>query len=179
MAELIMITRGHGSYTNKDAVEKVIRYITRTRWCENRQNELIAYGGAGVGIYLNPAEIIRQFLYVQNIYNINNRGGRRIYHEVLSFTDYEFQLLNWDYNSVLMIAQEISKFYYENGHQVLFGIHYSEEKRLHIHFAVNTINYRTGLKWHSSKIDLEQRKLLFNEIIKKYQYIFIRKSVIA
>lgn len=58
MGLLIMANRGH--YTNADAVNNVVRYITRTRINEDRQKELIYYNGFGVVNYLTPAEMISQ-----------------------------------------------------------------------------------------------------------------------
>ena len=52
-------------------------------------------------------------------------------------------------------------------------IHGTNESDLHIHFAVSTINFRSGLKWHDSKTDLDLRDALFNKILGKYQYMFI------
>lgn len=175
MAKLVVSPSGNGSYTNEKAVENVIRYITRSRIYEDRRNELISYGGAGIGGYLSPEEIIHQFLYVQEVYNIRNRRGRRICHEILCLSDEEFALLNCDYNLVEKIAQEIRYQYYLRGHQVLYGIHCSSNMRVHIHFAVNTINFITGLKWHSSKMEWIQREEMINRIVSAYYYVFIRK----
>ena len=177
MAKLVMMGNRHGSYTNVDAVENVIKYITRTRAYETREDELICYGGAGIGAYLPPYDIIRQFLYVQELYNIKSRKGRRIYHETLTFTDEEFRSLNGDYKEIISIAEKISHLHFASGHQVLYGIHLSKEKKLHIHFAINTINFITGLKWHSYKGDLQERECIYNDIIKQHYYIYIRKMV--
>lgn len=170
MAILIMPYGKKGLFTNKNAVENLIKYITRTRLNEQRASELIAYGGPSIGNYYYPEEIIAQFLGVQNLYNINNRCGRRMYHEILSFTDTEFKYLNYNYEVIKSIAAEICKIFFDRGHQVLYGIHFSEEQRLHIHFAVNTINFRTGLKLHSTKTDLEERERYCNQIIMTYCY---------
>lgn len=43
----ILITMRKGKYTNNDAVENVLRYVTRTRPMEDRADELIAWGGWG------------------------------------------------------------------------------------------------------------------------------------
>ena len=73
------------NFTNADAVENLIRYVTRTRKNENRAGDLIKYGAAGAGYYLHPEDIIRQFLFVQNVYKINQRKGKRMYHESITF----------------------------------------------------------------------------------------------
>ncbi len=151
-------------YKNDNAVENVIRYITRTRANETRRNELICYGGAGVDITASPAEIINQFLMVQDFYKINERGGRRLIHEVYSFTDEEFNLLNNDYALINLIAREISAYFFDQGYMVVYAIHCEIDKRVHIHFAVNSINYYNGKKFVSKGEDFKNRIAIFQSI---------------
>ena len=157
-------------YTNKDAVEKVIRYITRTRYNENKANELIKVGAAGINCLSTINEMIRHIEYVQEIYQIKRRGGRRIVHEVYSFSEQEFRELNNDYGYIDMIAREISYYYYCMGHQVVYAIHYSQHKKVHIHFAINTINFYTGKKFHSNTHDFQLRKKYFDDVYIKTCY---------
>lgn len=155
---------GSKYYTNPDAVEKVIRYVTRTRQIEDRKNELIAIGGRGVYFNFSIEHIINQFLSMQNFYNINQRGGRRVFHEAYCLSDQDFINLNCDYANVYALAEKISDCYLQDRHQVLFAIHHDPEKKVHIHFVVNTVNYESGKKYHSSKEDLKRREKKFNEI---------------
>lgn len=164
--------RDHGGYrssksyyTNVDAVEKVIRYITRTRCVESRSGELISVGGAGVICAGTVEEIIVQFLIVQNFYQIDKRGGRRVVHEILSFTEEEFNRINRNYALVNLVAREISAYFYLSGFQVVYAVHHDSEKHVHIHLAVNTINFKSGKKFHSGGEDFKYR-------IKHFQTIF-------
>lgn len=155
---------GRSYYTNPDAVENVIRYVTRTRLNEQRAKELIAIGGKGIYYNLPVERIISQFLATQEVFNINQRGGRRIVHEIISLSDQDFANLNYDYRHVYLHAEAICEYYFSLGHQVLFAIHHDPEKKVHIHFVVNSINYTNGKKYHSSKQDLQARKEEFNSI---------------
>lgn len=157
-----------GSYINKNAVENVIHYITRSRKNEDRRDSLICYGGFGIGNYLEVDDIIKQILYVQNIYRIDSRGGRRMYHEIYLISDSEYIDLVKDMYHMQLIAAECAKVYFYMGFQVVYAIHWEKDKRLHIHFAVNTINLKTGKKWHSSMTDTQCRNNLFDEIVRKY-----------
>lgn len=169
----LLIMASEGKYVNSNAISNVIHYVTRSRKGEYRQNELVGYGGAGVGYYLTPDEIIRQMSYVQQLYNINLRKGRRLYHEFFLIKDEEFKRLGENMYTVHNIANECCRLYYEAGFQVVYAIHWEKEKRLHIHFVVNVINFRNGLKWHSSKVDLKNRQEAFNCILEKYQNMII------
>lgn len=169
MAMLTMMGREKGSYTNADAVENVIRYITRTRPEEDRANELIAWSGMGVGCYASPELVIEQFRTVQEVYGKETNGGRKIYHEILGFQEAEFERMWRDYNLVYQIAVECAKRYYSMGHQVVFAIHHALRDRqignkgVHIHFAVNTVNFMTGKKWHTSFRQSDVREWDFNQ----------------
>lgn len=102
---------------------------------------------------------------------------RRVYHEVLSFTDTEFKYLQYDISIVKLIADEICKVFFDRGHQVVYGIHFSENQRLHIHFAVNIINFRTGLKLHSTTTDLKEREKYCNQLL--YSYFYRLQAIIV
>ena len=76
-------------------------------------------------------------------------------------------------NTLWKFADQCAQCYFDAGYQVVYAIHGTNESNLHIHFAVSTINFRSGLKWHDSKTDLDLREALFNKILGKYQYMFI------
>ena len=59
--------------------------------------------------------------------------------------------------------------YYQMGHQAVFGVHWEPEKRCHIHFAVNSINFIDGRKWHTSMPEIKGREAVFNEILCRCQ----------
>lgn len=157
------------SYSNVDAVENVLRYVTRTRENEERAHELINYGAVGADYFHSVDGMIQQFCYIQNIHGINSRHGRRMYHEVLNLTDCEWERLGHDAEMIWWVGMECCQIYYQKGHQAVFAVHWEPEKRCHIHFAVNTINFLNGLKWHTSLAEIEERGMIFNEILCKYQ----------
>lgn len=163
------------NYTNKNAVQNVIRDITRSRENEQAYSDLIAYGAFGCELNAPPEWLIQEFLCIQNIYNIEGRKGRRIYHEIFSLLDEEVAGLYYNMGFLYSIAAECARWYFEQGHQVVFAIHH--QGRFHIHFAVNTINYRTGMKFHTTKLEKEARGMLFNQIL--YKYLEIAKTPIV
>lgn len=170
MAMLMMMKRG--TYTNCDVVEKVIRYITRTRPMEDRADELITWGGMGICTYQTPELVIEQFCRLQVAHGIASRGGSRIFHEVMGIKEEEFAKLGYDYNRVYQMAMSCAKQYYEMGHQVIFAIHHAKHdcqirnRGLHIHFVVNAINFRTGKKWHTNMRQNHTREQIFNNYMR-------------
>lgn len=166
MGLLIMSNTGH--YLNKNAVHNVVQYITRTRKGETKEQDLLGYGAIGVGVYTSAEEIIRHICYVQELNRISARGGRRMYHEWFLIKDEEYWMLGNNIELVKKIAWECASLFFVAGFQVVYGIHWQPDKRLHIHFGVSTINIRDGRKWHSSKRDLEYRMEMFNKILYKY-----------
>lgn len=171
----ILLTMRYGNYTNNNAVSNVIQYVTRTGKRADRADELHGYGGCGIGIYDNPDDIIRQFLCVQNCYGIKNRGGRRMFHEIFCLNDEEFRRIGCSVNILNQIAMECAKIYFNLGYQVVYAIHHEVEKKWHIHFAVNSISFLTGEKWHTGMRESTGREQCFNEILR----YFIGKQYVA
>lgn len=69
----------------------------------------------------------------------------KLRHSVLSF-DPDEQV---DYQTARDIACMAMKFY-DAGYQTIAAIH-EDKPHLHIHFLMNTTNYRTGRKYHENK----------------------------
>lgn len=91
-----------------------------------------------------------------------------MYHEVLNLKDEEAKLFGEDMDKLYQFAMACCNLYYMNGHQVVFAVHFETEKRLHIHFAVNSVNYNNGQKWHTSFEDRNHREAYFNFLLEKY-----------
>jgi len=159
------------NFSNADAVENLLHYITRTRENENRKGDLIHYGAVGADHFHSVDDMIRQFRYIQYVHNINTRRGRRMYHEVFNLLDCELERLAYDPERLWQIGMECCQVYYQMGHQAAFAVHWEPEKRCHIHFAVNSINFWNGSKWHSSLSEIKERERTFNEILCKYQIL--------
>lgn len=157
------------NYSNKNAVKFVIDDITRNRENEKYGHQILGYGAIGANHFLTVEDMIAAFCYLQRAYDIDNRRGRRMYHEVFWFSPDEVMMLNWNVKLMWYYAYEIAmEFWYKRGHQVIFAIHYDMQGKYHIHFAINTINYLTGAKLGTYKKDLSEREALCNTILQKY-----------
>lgn len=157
------------NYSNEDAVENLLHYVTRTRENEKRKDDLINYGAVGADYFHSVDDMIKQFRYVQYIHGINTRRGRRMYHEVFNLDDCELERLAYLPDMLWQVGMECCQIYYQIGHQAVFAVHWEPEKRCHIHFAVNSINFITGLKWHTKLPEIKERERIFNDILRRYQ----------
>jgi hypothetical protein len=177
MGQLVLPTRNDkgnsrypkANYANLNAVSNVIHYITRTRYRENRMNELLGYGADGVAVNADVDSIINQFLYVQDVFNINKRGGRRMHHEVYNLYDYEARELMFYPENLWLFGKDCCRVYYEMGFQTVFAVHFQQGKHFHIHFAINSISYIDGRKWHTSLEELKIRNQIFDQILMQHQ----------
>lgn len=183
MPKLTILGKTHNSnyegqyYKNDDAIEKVIRYITRTRHWENRAEELISCGGSGVTFRYGVEDLICQMQYTQDFYKIEDRGGRRLGHEVFSFDDEDFKLiLDSDYRAVEQIAQEVCDYYFSKGFEAVYAIHYDDEKHVHFHVAYNYVSYMDGRKYKSCREDMIEKHLVYlNAYLKAFHRINERR----
>lgn len=57
---------------------------------------------------------------------------------------------------IIGFAKKVAALLWEE-HQVYYAIHNSTDNK-HIHFAINAVSYKTGKKWHKSKIELAELK---------------------
>ena len=100
-----------------------------------------------------------------------------MYHEVLSLLDYEAEWLNFDPVWFWHVGIECCQVYFQMGFQAVFAVHYEESKHYHFHFAVNSISFIDGRKWHTSFPEKNQRESIFNEILNRNQIMAGRKAV--
>lgn len=163
-----LLIEKNGKYCNKNAVENVVRYIIRERKNEDRRNELKGYGAFGVSEYLTPEVMIKQMNHVQEVYNIEKRGGRRIRHHYYLFNEMDNRFLSVHPEVAMRIAQECAQIYFNMDHQVVYAVHRDAEGCFHIHFCINAINFMNGLKYNETKRQLFTREKLFDEITRRH-----------
>lgn len=156
---------GHKRYLNSDAPEKLIRYITRTNGKDTQ--DLISWGGAGVLEY-SVESVIDQFYFAQKAHTRRGNFGRYINHALFCFSpegEYTIAKNNMD---VDQLARQMARDIFEEDHcQVVYGVHNPDktDPHLHIHFAINAVNYQTGGKRHENMSQTRKRNEQFNKII--------------
>lgn len=143
---LLMVSPGR--YENPSAITNNIKYITRTRVDEKRRSDLVSYGAIGASV--NPILAIEQFKKVQLHYKGTKYIGKRIFHETLLLDEDDLTMLNYDVRHIHAYAERCAYFYYCHGFQVMFAVHWDQEKKFHIHFVGNAVCYLDGHKWVDS-----------------------------
>lgn len=159
---------GKGRYLNPDAPDKLIRYVMRTNG--KPSNDLVACGGVGVAEFTGTDGMIRQFHAVQGLHKRKGSFGRYVDHEVYSFSLDEERLIQEKGLDVDRIARKMAYDFYERDNcQVVYGAHRKDggNGRLHVHFAVNTVDYATGGKRRENKRQTWERQERFGQIVKE------------
>lgn len=65
------------------------------------------------------------------------------------------------------IGYLITQYFWYDGHQAAFGLH-EDKPHLHIHIAVNSVNYRTGKKYHLQYRDYKQIRQYIQKVVDPY-----------
>lgn len=157
---------GQGKYYNPDAPEKLIRYVTRTNGMSKR--DLISWGGAGILGCFGVKSIIDQFRYVQQSHKSRGDFGKYMNHEIFSFSPEGEDALLKNNVGIDQIAWQMARDIFERDDcQVVYGVHHPDKNNphKHIHFAINSVNYRTGGKRHENMQQTAERNKRFNKII--------------
>ena len=159
---------GNGNYTDPKSTEDVIRYVTRTN--KQSKKDLLAWGGFGISESLGIKTVINQFHEVQKLNTRKGPFGRYMDHEWYSFSETNHTKL-LEYNVDLdSLAREMARDFYERDNcQVVYGIHQPDdtEKHIHIHFAINAVNYDNGNKRRENMRQTKEREKRFREMTQR------------
>lgn len=124
----------------------------------------------GVNCADNPAIAAYQMAKTKELYN--KTDGRQYKHYVLSFADNEINV-----DDAKNYAKELAQKCFGDHFEVAVGLHVnSAGKKIHAHIVVNSVSFIDGRKLHFSKNDLENFKLINDQIAKKYGLKIIDRS---
>lgn len=165
---------GKGKYTNKDCIENVIYYCLRERKHKDHSNELLTWGALGAPEWDGSRGVVEAFKRVQSAYTRKGTFGRYIDHEVYDFSQKEIAAIQEVGVDLDEVARQMAKDFFRDGTQVMYAVHNRNEKEkdIHVHFAVNTVNYKTNRKRRENKTDTKNRSERMNKIIAE----MVRKS---
>ena len=140
-----------GKYHDDAALTNVIKY------CCNPEKTKSGFVG---GYAVNPLNAISEMETVAELYNKSN--GIRLRHMVLSFSHRELQNSCGAY---LLACQ--AAMYYGKDYQIIFCIH-EDTKVIHVHFVMNTVSYRSGVKYQGVKKDYYDFQNHLRAILNEY-----------
>lgn len=143
-----------GQYSNAKAIENLINYIFNTN---KTPNKIVG----STGVYpIERKRLIKEFIEVQTKYR--NCKGRKIIHFIITFSEEESKRLEiLDYQK---IGYAVADYFDKQKHQVAFALH-ENKPNLHIHFAVNPVNYMSGKKYRLQYKENNILKELLNQLM--------------
>lgn len=138
-------------YHDENTIEGVINYVLRG----DKTNSNLSGG-----IAVNPQLAKEQFEIVANAYD--KAFGTRLRHMILSFGPNEPITLH----AAKSIAYRAAV-YYGYQYQIIWAVH-TDAEHIHIHMVMNTVSYRTGMKYDGTKADYYRFKEYLNNILLPY-----------
>ena len=126
-------------YEKDKDIQELTQYIAGEG--NNKEKEEVFYIGSK-GLDQEHDKAAKQIIKMQRALKKNNG---RMYHMIISFNTNTKNLLK-----VKAVSKAAAKIIYEEGYLVYYGIHTSTDN-LHIHFAIDSVNYLSGKKWHKSR----------------------------
>ena len=159
---VVAVKRIDNNYDSDKAVENLIKYVIR----EKDSAEKVRYWGTR-GLLKNVNYAIETIITMQRYLNKNK--GRRMYHIVVSLPSCIKD------EQVTYILADVLADYFGRRYQLGYGVHFNTDN-YHIHIAMNSINYKTGKKWHKSKKEFatwcDDLKDISESILREYNAIF-------
>lgn len=162
---ILINNAGRGNYTNKDSVQNLIHYITRADGSSKEgEGDVLCTGAYGAVDFLGTAFTITQFEDIQSCYIRAGKKARYADHEIFTFSSETSRLLNENPKALPELARQMAAVISDGQYQVYYGVH-AGEKKLHIHFAVNTVNFCTLHKRQETKAAVSEHEKQLQELI--------------
>ena len=152
------------TYKSLASMKRLINYIFR----EDKTKEHLKGG-----IYCNPNTAYDEFILAKAMHGKlpteTITKSSQVHHFTQSFDKDEISP-----ELAKKIADELLEFELFKGFQIAYATHIDKE-HIHTHFAINSVNYETGLRWHISKHDLQRLKDYSDELCEKYNLSVVPK----
>ncbi len=173
-----------GKYTNKNAIRNLIKYINREEGSsKNGSNDVLCSGAYGSVDFMGSEFATTQFEDVQHCYIRAGKTVRYADHEMFTFSPIVSQILKEKPELLPKLANRMAAILSDGQYQVYYGVHMGEEdhfhtaeaiskkgdseNNLHVHFAVNTVNFRTLRKRQETRAATAEHEKRMQELIEK------------
>lgn len=164
----ILLNRaGKGRYDAAWDVRNEISYIWREGKNKDREKELEARGAWGAPQWMGAKGVVQSFEAVRALYK---RKGfvRYLDHEIYQFSGDELDGIREKGTDLGDVARRMAEDIYQEGYQVAYAVHNkTDTENVHVHFAVNTVNYRTWGKRHENMAETSRRQRVFRQIVEE------------
>lgn len=173
-----------GHYTNENALSKLVKYIARAEGSSKAGKEdVLCTGAYGAVNFLGEELAIQQFEDIQHCYHRAGKISRYADHEIFSFSPNAERILKKNPEILPKLADEMAAVLSDGQYQVFYGIHTGagtdkdtsalsetekcQDGHLHIHFAVNTVNFQTLNKRQETKAATREHEKQLQELVEK------------
>lgn len=164
----ILLNRaGKGRYDAAWDVRNEISYIWREGKNKDREKELEARGAWGAPQWMGAKGVVQSFEAVRALYK---RKGfvRYLDHEIYQFSGDELDGIREKGTDLGDVARRMAEDIYQEGYQVAYAVHNkTDTENVHVHFAVNTVNYRTWGKRHENMAETSRWQRVFRQIVEE------------
>lgn len=164
----ILLNRaGKGRYDAARDVRNEISYIWREGKNKDREKELEARGAWGAPQWMGAKGVVQSFEEVRALYK---RKGfvRYLDHEIYQFSGDELDGIREKGADLGEVARRMAEDIYREGYQVAYAVHNkTDTENVHVHFAVNTVNFRTWRKRHENMAETSRRQKVFRQIVEE------------
>lgn len=155
--ESIKIKRIDHPYSRNKDMKQLLSYIIR-----DKNGNIVSYWDTR-GTLRNEELAFKQIVAVQKILGKNT--GRRLNHVVVSFPETERNIM-----AVQVVADEIAD-HFGRQYQLVYGVH-TDTENYHIHFAISTVSFINGEKWHVNFWEFDKWIKEINEVAQKALIIY-------
>ena len=129
----------------------------------------VAYQGRALisGVNCVPQAALLEFMNTKRQYR--STDGRMYYHMVQSFRPDDPVTPEMAHEIALKLAEHIP------GYEILVATH-TDREHLHSHFVINSVNYETGLKYHSNEESLMELRCASDELCMQYGLSVVKRK---
>ncbi len=146
---------------SKSSIATAINYVSKK---EKTEEKLIS------GIDCNPKTAIDEMKATKELYDKDS--GRQYSHFIQSFNPKDEISPEKAHDIGKEFIKNNDKF---NGFEIILATH-KDKKHIHNHFIINSVNYETGRKFHTTKYEYQDMKDLSNKLSKEYGLTVPEKS---
>lgn len=154
-----------GEHRNEKAVEYLIYYMASSQYAG-------CAGGRGI-VSVWPEQVVADFNFVKNAYDKEDR--KRVGHIIIGTNEKE-QIIGPE---LVEIAEYVSAYLYQKGFQSFYVIHRGSDAKsdyLHLHMAVNTINFLDGKRYYETYGNASDLKNVLSMRFNQYNWFLINDN---
>ena len=154
-----------GEHRNMDAVKNLIVYMIGS-------SHACHMGGRGI-CSLDPETVIENFAFTKIMYEKDDR--KQIGHIIIGAKQKECLSMA----DLMMIGEITAEYYYQRGFQSCYVIHRGSDENqeyFHLHIAVNTINFRDGMRYYESYGNSSELRNILAAQFNQYRWILINDN---